>query len=139
MHACLLSCFSLVQLFMTLWTAALQAPLTMEFSRPEYWSGWPIPSPVDLCKPGIKPGSSALQGDSLPAQPPGKPCRVTVITHRAEEDEEQRKTGPRNRFVVSASPRMVGTMCSCSRNSLLLHQKEKQSVCNHINLASTAH
>ena len=45
----------------------------MEFSRPKYWSGQPFPSPGDLPNPGIKPRSPALQGDSLPAEPPGKP------------------------------------------------------------------
>ena len=44
----------------------------MGFSRPEYWSGLPFPSPGDLPKPGIEPGSPALQADSLPAEPPGK-------------------------------------------------------------------
>ena len=46
---------------------------TMEFSRPEYWSGYPPPSPGDLPNPGIEPRSSALQADSLPAEPQGKP------------------------------------------------------------------
>ena len=45
----------------------------MEFSRPEYWSGWPIPSPGDLPNPGIELGSPALQADSLPTEPQGKP------------------------------------------------------------------
>ena len=45
----------------------------MEFSRPQYWNGLPFPSPGDLPNPGIKPGSPALQADSLPAEPPGKP------------------------------------------------------------------
>ena len=45
----------------------------MEFSRPDYWSGWPFPSPGDLPNPGIEPRSSALQVDSLPAEPQGKP------------------------------------------------------------------
>ena len=44
----------------------------MEFSRPEYWSGYPFPSPGDLPNPGIKPRSPALQADSLPAEPQGK-------------------------------------------------------------------
>ena len=44
----------------------------MEFSREEYWSGLPFLSPGDLPNPGIKPGSPALQGDSLPSEPPGK-------------------------------------------------------------------
>ena len=57
---------------MTRWTAAYQAPLSMEFSKQEYWSGLPCPSPGDLPNPGIKPRSSALQVDSLPSEPPGK-------------------------------------------------------------------
>ena len=45
----------------------------MEVSRPEYWTGEPFPSPGDLPDPGIKPGSPALQADSLPAELQGKP------------------------------------------------------------------
>ena len=48
----------------TPWTVAYQAPLSTEFSRQEYWSGSPFPSPGDLPDPGIKPGSPALQADS---------------------------------------------------------------------------
>ena len=50
---------SRVQLFVTLWTVAHQAPLSMEFSRQEYWSGLPFPSPGYLLHPGIKPVSVA--------------------------------------------------------------------------------
>ena len=50
----MLSRFSCVQLFMTLWTVACQAPLSMGFSRQEYWSGLPFPSPGDLPNPGIE-------------------------------------------------------------------------------------
>ena len=50
------------------WTVAHQAPLSMGFSRPEYWSGWPFSSPGGLPNPGIKPKSPALQADSLPAE-----------------------------------------------------------------------
>ena len=56
------------------WTVAHQAPIFMEFSRQEYWSGQPFLSPGDLPDPGIKPGSPALQADSLLSEPPGKPC-----------------------------------------------------------------
>ena len=49
------------------------ATLLMEFSRQEYWSGLPFPSPGDLPDPGIEPRSPALQADSLPSEPPGKP------------------------------------------------------------------
>ena len=58
---------------MTPWTAALQAPLSMGFSRQEYWSGLPFSSPGDLPDPGIKPGSPAPQADSLLLESPGKP------------------------------------------------------------------
>ena len=60
---------SRVQLFVTPWTEAHQAPLSMRFSSQRYWSGLPFPSPEDLPNPGIKPGSSALQADSLPTEP----------------------------------------------------------------------
>ena len=65
-HTHELSC---VHVFATPWTVALQAPLTMDFSRLEYWSGLPFPSPGDLPDPGIEPpslGPPALQADSLP-------------------------------------------------------------------------
>ena len=68
---------SCVQLFATLWTVAHQAPLSMGFSRQEYWSGLPFPSPRDLPKPGIEPGSPALQADSLSSEPPGKTLSPT--------------------------------------------------------------
>ena len=58
---------------MTPWTVAHQTPLSMEFSRQEYWSGWPFPSPGDLPDPGIKPSYPTLQADSLLTEPPGKP------------------------------------------------------------------
>ena len=61
-----------VQLFATPWTVAYHAPLSMGFSRQEYWSGLPLPSPGDLPDPGIEPGSPALQADALPPEPPGK-------------------------------------------------------------------
>ena len=51
----------------------------MEFSRSEYWSGWPFPSPRDLPNPGIEPGSPALQADSLPTELSGKPKMVGML------------------------------------------------------------
>ena len=55
------------------WTVADQVPPSMGFSTQEYRSGLPFPSPGDLPYPGIEPGSSALQADFLPSEPPGKP------------------------------------------------------------------
>ena len=64
-----------VQLFATPWTIQ-----SMEFSRLEYWNWEPFPSPRDLPKPGIEPRSHALQADSLPAEPQGKPWNTSVGT-----------------------------------------------------------
>ena len=67
--------FSRVQLFVTPWTVAHQAPLSMEFSQQAYWSGLPFPPPGDLPNPGIESESSvssALQVDSLPLSHWGK-------------------------------------------------------------------
>ena len=55
------------------WTVADQTPPSMGFSRQEYWSRLLFPSPGDLPDPGIEPRSPALQADSLPSKPPGKP------------------------------------------------------------------
>ena len=57
----------------TPWTVAHQALLSMKFSRQEYWSGLPCPSPSDLHNLGTEPWSPALQADSLPSEPPGNP------------------------------------------------------------------
>ena len=61
-----------IQLFATPWTVMCQAPLSMEFSRQECWSGLPFPSPGYLPDPGIKPASSALAGGFFTTEPPGK-------------------------------------------------------------------
>ena len=70
----------------TPWIVALQTPLSMGFPRQEYWGGLPFPSPGDLPDPGIEPGSPALQVNSLPTEPPGKQCLLTVewINSRVE-------------------------------------------------------
>ena len=63
---------SRVQLFVTPWTMAYQVPLSMGFSRQEYWRELPFASPGDFPNPGIEPGSPAWQADDLPSEPPGK-------------------------------------------------------------------
>ena len=76
MPCCMLSCSNHVQLFAIPWTVAHQAPLSMGFSRQEYWSGLRCPPPGDLPDPGIEPTSlmpPAWQGGSLPLVTPGKP------------------------------------------------------------------
>ena len=62
-----------VQLFATPWTVAYHAPQFMEFSRQEYWSGLPFPSPRDLPDPGMEPVSPALEGRYFTTLSPGKP------------------------------------------------------------------
>ena len=65
---------SVLSVFVTPWTVAHQASLSMGFSRQWYWSGLPFPSPGDLPDPGTESRSSALQAVSLPSEPPGKLC-----------------------------------------------------------------
>ena len=69
---------SVVSDSVTPWTAAHQAPPSMRFSRQEYWSGLPFPSPGDLPAPGIEPRAPALQADVLTSEPPGKPIYIYV-------------------------------------------------------------
>ena len=73
---------SRVRLFATPWTVAHQAPPSMGFSRQEYWSGLPFPSPGDLPDPGIKPRSPALEADALTSEPPGKPIVWPQVNNR---------------------------------------------------------
>ena len=80
---------SRVQLSVTPWTATCQAPLSMDFSRPEYWRRLPFSSPEDLPNPGIEPRSPALQADSLLSEPPGKPSlhtKMSTIKDRNSRD-----------------------------------------------------
>ena len=87
---------------MTPWTAARQAPVSMEFSRQAYWGGWPFPPPRDLPNPEIGRRSPTLQVDSLPSEAPGKPS-----PHRGRVT-----TGPRlpcHPHTASADPRIIIT------------------------------
>ena len=71
------------------WTVAYQAPPSMEFSRQEYWSGFPLPSSGDLPDPEIKSRSLALQADALPSEPAGKPLtEAEDIKKRCQEYTE---------------------------------------------------
>ena len=65
---------SRVQLFATPWTVGYQNPPSMVFSRKEYWNGLLFSPPGNLPNPGIEPRSPTLQADTLPSEPPGKPC-----------------------------------------------------------------
>ena len=70
-------CWSISHIWLAVipWTVSRQIPLSLEFFRQEYWSGLPFPSPGNL-DPGIETRSPTLQADSLPSEPPGKPCTL---------------------------------------------------------------
>ena len=84
---------SRVRPFVTLWTVAYQAPLSMGFSRQEYWSGLPFPSPGDLSDPGIEPGSPALEADALTSEPPGKSVGL-ALSYAVKPPHPGSRVGP---------------------------------------------
>ena len=87
---------SRVWLFAIPWTIAYQAPPSMGFSRQEFWSGLPFPSPGDLLNAGIKHGSPALQADALPSEPPGKTQEGTCVKQEIIEGNDGRTKDMRN-------------------------------------------
>ena len=98
-----------VWLFVTLWTIAHQGPLSMGFTRQEYWSGLPFPSPGDLPDSGIEPQSPSLQTDSLPSEPPGNPVLLIRVP-----DYSLLYTSPwLGRFLCSVSPQLMHEESCC--------------------------
>ena len=93
-----------VQLFATLWTVAHKAPLSVGFSRQEYWSGQPFPSPGDLPHPGIEPRSPALQEDSLLTKPPGKPPIIRRRTQTGKRTGDYTKAALDSQMLPSPEP-----------------------------------
>ena len=79
------------------WTIAHQAPPSMEFSRQEYWSGLPFPSPGDLPDPGMEPGSPKLRADALSSEPLGNP----IIKDNMSSNLTQLLTGNEARKMTS--------------------------------------
>jgi len=89
MYAWVLSRFSCVRLFVTPWTVACQAPVSIGFFRQEYWSGLPCPPAGDLPDPGIKPASlmsPALAGGFFTTESPGKPMQIWGIDIHGAKD-----------------------------------------------------
>ena len=84
---------SVVSDSVTPWTVAQQGPLSMGFSRQEYCSGLPFPSPGDLPNPGIEPRSPTLQADTLPSEPPGKPKRLWATAPQPSQDSPLQEGG----------------------------------------------
>ena len=97
---------SRVQLFAIPWTVVYKAPLSLEFPRQEYWNGLPFPSPGDLPNSGVEPGSPALQTDTLPSEPPGKP-------YTAKETKNKQKAiyGMRVIFANNVTDRLISKIC----------------------------
>ena len=114
--ACVLSHFSHVQLFATLWTVAHQASLSMGFSRQEYWSGLPCPPLGGLPNPGIEPRSPTLQA-ALPSEPPGKPKNTGVNNlSLLQENFPTQESNPsllhdRSCMSYQGSPCLSGSRC----------------------------
>ena len=94
-----------VRLFGTPWTVAHQAPLSMRFSRQEYWSGLPCPPPGDLPNPVIDPESPVLAGGFFTAEPPGKPH----LTHRKSQSKVHYGIHQWNCKPITRSIRMLGS------------------------------
>ena len=82
-----LSRFSRMQLFVTQWTVAHKAPLCMDFSRQEYWSGFPCPSPEDLSDPGIEPMFPTLQADYLPFELPRMTLNIFEVVSKTSTND----------------------------------------------------
>ena len=105
-----------VRLFETLWTVAPQAPLSMGFSRQEYWSGLPFPSPGDLPDPGIEPRSPALQADPLTSEPPGQTPGILKVNSKVD-----RQQNVQCRWLCFESPVLLGltvSQCRWSKNKI---------------------
>ena len=91
---------SRVQLFVTPCTIAHQAPPSMEFSRQEYWSVLPFPSPGDLPDPGSEPRSPTFQADALPSELPGSHCsNISISTqHWRSKDRWEGRQNENRKF-----------------------------------------
>ena len=100
-HVYMLNCFSHVHPFATLWTVTHHAPVSLGFSRQEYWIRLPCPPPEDLLDPGIEPMSPAapsLQVESLPLAPRGKPLWTLSVQFRSVQSlSHVRLCNPMNR------------------------------------------
>ena len=128
---CVLSGFSRVWLFAIPWTIARQAPLSMGFSRQEYWSGLPCPPPGDLLDPGIKPGSPALQADSLPLSHLGSPLTVESVQFSSVVSNSVWPHGLQHARLPCTLPTSRARSNSCpvvGNKGRLLPLKEKQSM-----------
>ena len=101
----------------TPWTVAHQAPLSMGFSRQEYWSGWPCPPPGDLPDPGMEPRSPALQADSLPFEPQEK-SPTLALTQPYFQPNLVPKLQPSAFLANPCRPRPSSQLCGRGRSTV---------------------
>ena len=123
----MLSCFSCVRLFATLWTVASQAPLSTGFSRFEYWSGLPCPPPGNLPNPGIKPTSlmsppALASGFFLPLAPPGKARCYPLSKHG---HSFSLSIGWNHLFIVAQRFGIYGTKNFLTDNKIITDKEER--------------
>ena len=131
----LLSC---VWLFMTTWTVANQAPPSMWFSRQEYWSGSPFPSPEDLPNPRMEPSSPALQADALTSEPLGKflymymnPLNLhTTLWGRCYYFTDKAPMKPREGEVGSESRQNGSRVCTVNRHAVVRFTSPREELRN---------
>ena len=134
---------SCVRLLATPWTVAYQAPLSMGFSRQEYWSGLPFPSPGDLPDPGIEPRFPALQGDSLLSEPPAaKAVREAGTQQKARLISLSDNVGKKRTVSISPTSSSRRENLKAGKKSLQLAIQRLTSYCplvNLIDLSQPAH
>ena len=117
-HAVIVQSLSRVQLFATTWTVALQAPLSVGFSRQEYWGGLPLPSPADLPNPGIEPTSPALTGGFIDTQAALKFRHFHHQPQREAVTREDRAGAPGLDSPLGFSTQLLDCTFSCASVSL---------------------
>jgi len=115
----------------TPWTVAYQAPPSVRFSRQEYWSGFPFPSPGDFPEPGIEPRSPALQADALTSDPPGKAMVFPVVMYRCESLDHKEGWALKNwcsQIVVLKKLLRISCTARRSNQSILKEIKSEYSL-----------
>ena len=112
---------------MTAWTVAHQEPLSTEFSKQEHWSGLPFPSPRDLPNPGIKPGSPALQSDSLLSESPGE-WGAPTTGHQGSPDSSSFNFLKNHHTVFHSSPELflIFALIHLTHKSSFLREEENR-------------
>ena len=132
-----------VQLFSTPWTVAYHTPPSMGFSKQEYWSGLPFPSPGDLPNPGIEPGSPVLQADALPSEPPGKSIRVysnarfSYLMYHRQPDPLREDTAFESESEVAQLCPTTSDPMNCSPPGSSVHEISQARLLEQVNVFSS--